>query len=114
MELNDLKKRRAIIKSQLTRFNKYLGEITAGINDVTICNINMRLSKIKHLYDQFKEIRLQIESLDIENEENNIERELVESHYFDLVSPARDLVSKNTNTDFSTSIKQNRVLSHKP
>ncbi|XP_024872049.1 uncharacterized protein LOC112454731 [Temnothorax curvispinosus] len=59
--LANLKRKRATIKTQLTKFNTYLGGFV--VNKETLAQLRIRLEKIEQLWNSYSDVQEQIEGL---------------------------------------------------
>lgn len=101
MEVSQLRHSRGILKSKLTRFEKFLKVTT---NQSNFVQIEIRLKGIEEDMREFENVQSRLEFLD-ENEE--IERENIEMSYYQLMSLARQyLLNHSTSQASSTSIQQ--------
>lgn len=94
-ELNQLIRKRGVIKAQLTRFATFIGEFVDDFSQ-----LELRLEKCEQSWHEFNSIQGAIEEL-VPSEQFEIqtrERLDFEDHYFNIVSQAKKLLSQNFNT----------------
>nr|CAI5834261.1 unnamed protein product [Callosobruchus analis] len=78
-EVASLVRQRAVIKSRLTNFKKFLDACTAdSLDDAAICELEQKVERINLANEEFAGIQCQIESLVEDLEEQITERDLVE------------------------------------
>lgn len=105
-ELKLLKRKRANLKGQLTRFDTFLQAFTG---DYAI--LKTRLEQCQKAWPEFYELQAQIEVLEEEQNDdidNDSERALFEDAYFKIVALARNLLeARNANQNIASSVNVN-------
>lgn len=93
-QIKQLIKKRATIKGKLTSFSTYLNSISAEqLRDLKIqIELNLRLDRIKNLYDEFDGFQSELEEIADDPVEQCKEREAFESLYYSLVSAGQALL----------------------
>ncbi|KYN02289.1 hypothetical protein ALC62_06898 [Cyphomyrmex costatus] len=92
----ELKRKRAIIKGQLTKFDTFLGGFLVSKENMT--QLRIRLEKIDKSWDIYDEVQTQIEVLDDFEQfvsKQRAERFEFEETYFAIVSKARLILDEN-------------------
>lgn len=97
MDLKALKKSRSSIKAKLTIFKSHLDKLLPSkqLNKIQIHELDLRLNKLKDLYNEFDSAQSEIENLcEIPGDEYE-ERENFENSYFQTLAAAQDLLDRN-------------------
>lgn len=95
MDITKLKQRRGQIEEKLSRFETYINSIeTSELDELTITQLEIRLSKIEPIYDRFNELQSEIEENTVEDrdDESNISEQF-EDLYFNVVSYCKKIIT---------------------
>ncbi|KAJ8985452.1 hypothetical protein NQ317_017084 [Molorchus minor] len=99
--LTELKSKRGQLKATITRTRNYFESIDQSrIDSKTITEINIRLSKIEPLLDEFNNVQLEIEHLckemlDYDETIDENERYTFEQNYYSLLTDMKHLMTLN-------------------
>nr|CAI5835987.1 unnamed protein product [Callosobruchus analis] len=92
-EVASLVRQRAVIKSRLTNFKKFLDACTVdSLDDAAICELEQKVERINLANEEFAGIQCQIESLVEDLEEQITERDLVENSFDRYLGIAKSLL----------------------
>ncbi|XP_048480402.1 uncharacterized protein LOC125488568 [Plutella xylostella] len=96
-KMKRLKKNKASMKSKLTQFETFLTLASSygALSDQHYSELQLRLSKIENLYQDFDQLQGELEELCDPPEEQYADRQLFEDQYYRLVSTARQLVTSH-------------------
>lgn len=103
----ELIKRRASYKGRLTTFSKYVNDLEDSLNPSQVCELQLRLGKIEHLFVQFDEVQLKLECLVDDVNSQLPERNEFESLYYKMFSKAQELLARNLKTIKDDSLESN-------
>lgn len=112
-EEKDLIKRRASYKGRLTVFSNYLSELKEPLTQAQYNELQLRLGKIEHVYNQYDEIQLKLECMAEDVSTQLTERTEFESAYFKLVARAQDILAKQNevvNSDKCSRVSNNQLV----
>lgn len=109
-EYAELKRKRAIIKSQITKFDTYIQAFF--VSKENLAQLRIRLEKIEQLWDSYNNIQERIEGLD--NSEGYVlkqqqERTDFEESYFEIVGRARLILEENANQRINVEVENANV-----
>ncbi|XP_045462033.1 uncharacterized protein LOC123672092 [Harmonia axyridis] len=101
MDITKLKQRRGQIEEKLSRFETYINSIeTSELDELTITQLEIRLSKIEPIYDKFNELQSEIEENTVEDRDDvsNISEQF-EDLYFNVVSYCKKMITQFNKRD---------------
>lgn len=91
----ELIKRRASYKGRITAFSTYLNSLNIpSLTSTDITELQLRIGKIKSIFEQYDEVQLQLESLAESIDIQLSERNEFESNYYRLLARAQNIVDK--------------------
>ena len=95
-ELCELKQKRKVEKSNLTRFKNFLNDISA--NPQAADQIPARLQRVNDIFDRYQDIQSKIESLNDEETfviEQETDRQQFEDSYFSAITKANKILERS-------------------
>ncbi|XP_071056161.1 uncharacterized protein [Onthophagus taurus] len=99
--MEQLVKKRAVIKSQVTRFGSFVDEVQLG--NKNIAELKTRLKRLEKLWDEFDNIQTEIEENEKGDEQSqSTERETFENKYFEVISRAEEITELNKSVNKTT------------
>ncbi|KAK9675152.1 hypothetical protein QE152_g40600 [Popillia japonica] len=109
-QLKTLRYKRGALKTQLTLFQKYLNGLDKSqLTETDKQNLKLRTTKIESIYDNFQNIQIEIELINVEEDVDPLpedcERESFANLYFELLGLASAILSndkQDIQSDIST------------
>ncbi|XP_071052969.1 uncharacterized protein [Onthophagus taurus] len=111
--MEQLVKKRAVIKSQVTRFGSFVDEVQLG--NKNIAELKTRLKRLEKLWDEFDNIQTEIEENEkvtnqccqpgwqrCDEQSQSTERETFENKYFEVISHAEEITELNKSVNKTT------------
>src|SRR5436190_14432845 len=97
--MNDLIKKRGIIKGQLSKFETFL---SGNVDNPSFLNeLLVRLPKAEDLWNKFQDIQEDIEIED-ESEDQEEERDNFESNYYRIIGKAKSFLNVTESNSYSS------------
>ncbi|XP_037295306.1 uncharacterized protein LOC119189510 [Manduca sexta] len=112
-EEKELIKKRASFKGRLTAFANYLNDLNQSLSQSQVNELQIRISKIEKLYDQYDEVQLRLECLVDDVNLQTLERNDFETLYYKHLSYAQDILSRNIKNEVSGSEVSSHLSSRK-
>ncbi|KAH9640414.1 hypothetical protein HF086_018080 [Spodoptera exigua] len=110
-EERELVKKRGSFKGRLTAFISYLDvSCDKQLTSCEVKELQLRMGRIESLYEQYDEVQLRLECMVEDVKAQFSERAEFESQYYKALSRSQELLSKYTNDDKESFLRDRAVL----